>query len=325
MELDTNFSPSLDNKVPDTSLNESVYKDTSEYKEPDTNQTDNNLSDYVTENLDEKLIFGKYKTLDDAEKGYKELESYLGKQKKEFETQKQQDFEKKNKELEYFKELSTKNGYNNELELKKHIYSQQMQNDFLSEQLGIIEKYARHFNIPGTDTRSRLYYDAIMRKDTQTTQKLINDLVTGLDSNSVLNLSRELTDAQVRLRDKMLILDNQINDEYMQEIENTQKHFMQSNSELLTNPVNNEIFEMYFNDAADDPNVIMDLIKKVREDERKIFQKELKLNEKNDMEKTKLRTVKDIDSSSNSSVNNTLGINDIINLSSDEFARWAKS
>ncbi len=325
MDFDANLSTSLENNVPDTSLNEPVNTDTSLSKEPDTNQTSENLSDYVIKNLDEKLIFGKYKTLDEAEKGYKELESYLGKQKTEFATQKLQEFEEKDKELEYFKELAAKNGYNNELEVKKHIYSQQMQNEFHSEQLRIIEKYARHFNIPAIDTKLRLYHDAMLKNDTHTTQNIINDLVARLDSNSILSLSREISDAQMRLNNKISILNNQINDEYTQELENTQKGFMESNSEFLTNHINNEIFEMYFNDAADDPNVIMNLIKKVRLDERKVFQEELKLNQKNDMEKARLRTVKDIDSSSNPIANKSLGINDILNLSSDEFARWAKS
>jgi hypothetical protein len=69
----------------------------------------------------------------------------------------------------------------------------------------------------------------------------------------------------------------------------------------------------------------MELIRKVREDERKVYEKELQLHKENDNRKSKLRTIKDLDSSSGYINSKKYNIDDVMNLSEDEFAKWAKS
>lgn len=214
-----------------------------------------------------ELIFGKYKNIAEAEKGFKELESYVGKVKNQS--------EQKVKELE-----------------------------------SALENYGYQNQAAYNNAKSALfnkYLPLSLNSNVTSVEQLIN----ALPPAAAASLGGEL---------RAITFDANFKDFNRKNMK--AQCFKSENPDFISNPVNAEIMDFYFNGASAKPAEIKAFVDRVREDEKKKVLDSLNLQKINEEAKKKLTSEVTNFSQHSFSEENPPSLEQIKKMSTGEYLKY---
>ena len=214
-EFDTNGTllESEDSNLSDEPTNDDV--DTSDLDSSDENDKTADSDEEATEgdvNKAEELILGKYKTIEDANKGLSERQSMLDKK----ETESMASLQKEIEETKALLKQTT--GISDKSQMEIFQVSKQISEEFFGKEVGVLSKY---FNLP-TDTKSNEFADSYGRivNDLSGSIALLSPQQAALFTTELLNLKSEKEQAQGLVHQKQLEWTNSNNESVKQSLSN---------------------------------------------------------------------------------------------------------